>query len=445
MRIEIKEKKLFKNLIKENFNFDININRINSICTDSRIVEKNDIFIPIKGENTDGHKFINDVIKKDASIIFSELLFNNSKVIKVNSTKETLTNLSIQWIKFFKKPIIAITGSNGKTTTKEMIRKIFGSIHKTNYTFGNYNSSVGLPINLFNFSLSSEPIVLEMGANNPGEIDYLCQIAKPDYSLITNIQNAHIGNFKSIKDLIKTKISIFKNTNCDGMIFENLDDIHISDMCQNFSNKVRFSFNDKKADFFGSMKIINNKINFHINGAKIENSNINEIMAKNMLAAYSIAYTYGIDHEIIKNEFKKFNFLNGRGNHIHNNGYLIVDDTYNANIDSFKIGIDSFLTINCKGRKFLIIGDMKELGNKTIPYHSKLGEYINNQRIDFVFGIGKDIKNTINKINNSQIYSRHFKNNKNLVSFLKIQLKKEDAIYLKASRSMHFENIIEKL
>ena len=128
-----------------------------------------------------------------------------------------------------------------------------------------------------------------------------------------------------------------------------------------------------------------------------------------------------------------------------NNGYLIVDDTYNANIDSFKIGIDSFLTINCKGRKFLIIGDMKELGNKTISYHSELGEYINNQRIDFVFGIGKDIKNTINKINNSQIYSRHFKNNKDLVSFLKIQLKKEDAIYLKASRSMHFENIIEKL
>ena len=122
MRIEIKEKKLFKNLIKENFDFDININRINSICTDSRIVEKNDIFIPMKGENTDGHKFINDVIKKDASIIFSELLFNNSKVIKVNSTKETLTNLSIQWIKFFKKPIIAITGSNGKTTTKKMIR-----------------------------------------------------------------------------------------------------------------------------------------------------------------------------------------------------------------------------------------------------------------------------------------------------------------------------------
>ena len=223
------------------------LNRINCFCTDSRSVEKNDIFIPIKGNKTDGHKFIADVIEKDASIIFSELLFDDDKIIKVHSTKDTLKKLSIQWIKFFEKPIIAITGSNGKTTTKEMIRKIFSSINKTNYTFGNYNSSIGLPVSLFNFSLSASPIVLEMGANNPGEIDYLCKIAKPDYSLITNIQNAHIGNFKSIEDLIKTKISIFKNTNCDGMIFENLDDIHISNMCYNFSNKVQFSFNDKKS------------------------------------------------------------------------------------------------------------------------------------------------------------------------------------------------------
>ena len=445
MRIEIREKKLFKNLIKKNFDFDIDINDINSICTDSRIIERNDIFIPIKGKNKDGHQFINDVIKKGSSIIFSEVSINSSKVISVNSTKETLKDLSIQWLNFFKKPIIAITGSNGKTTTKEMIRRIFDSTNKANYTIGNYNSSIGLPVNLFNFSLSANPMILEMGANNPGEIEYLCNIAKPDFSIITNIQNAHIGNFKSIKDLIETKAAIFKNTNNDGLIFENSDDIYISDISKNFQNKIQFGFNNKKVDFFGSIKIINNKINFHINGKKIENSNINEIMAKNMLAAYSIAYTYGIDHEIIKNSFKEFNFLNGRGKHIHNKGYLIIDDTYNANIDSFKIGINSFLTINCKGKKFLVIGDMKELGNKTISYHSELGEFINNKKVDFVFGVGKDIQNTINAINNSQIYSKHFKTNQELLSVLKIQLNKGDAIYLKASRSMHFENIIGKL
>ena len=445
MRIKIREKQLFKDLIKKNFDIEMNINKINSICTDSRIIEKNDIFIPIKGKNTDGHKFIDNVIAKDASIIFSEKSFDSNKVINVNSTKKALKDLSTQWINFFKKPIIAITGSNGKTTTKEMVRKIFDSISQTNHTLGNYNSSVGLPINLFNFSLSSEPIILEMGANSPGEIDYLCKIAKPDYSIITNIQNAHIGNFQSIQDLIETKISIFKNTNTNGLIFQNADDIYLSNACKNFPNKIKFGFNNRKVDFFGSIKIINNKVSFHINGKEIKNSNINEIMAKNMLAAYSIAYTYGIDHEIIKDAFKKFNFLKGRGNHIYNKGYLIIDDTYNANFDSFKIGINSFLDIKCKGRKFLVIGDMKELGTETVSYHSKLGDFINNQKIDFVCGIGENIHNTINTINNSQIYSKEFSSNKELVLFLKNQLKKDDAIYLKASRSMHFENIIEKL
>ena len=445
MRIEIVEKELFKNLIKRNFDFDINVDKINCFCTDSRSIKKNDIFIPIKGNQTDGHKYIKDVIKKDASIIFSEHEFNNHKIIKVNSTKDTLKNLSMQWINFFKKPIIAITGSNGKTTTKEIIRKIFESIKKTNYTSGNYNSSIGLPVSLFNFSLSAAPIVLEMGANNIGEIDYLCKIAKPDYSLITNIQNAHIGNFNSFQDLIETKGSIFRNTNDNGLIFENVDDLNISNICKKFSNKITFGFNNKNVDFLGSIKVLNNKTNFYINNQKIKNSNINIIMAKNMLAAYSIARTYGIEHQIIIDILEKINFLDGRGNHIYKKGYLIIDDTYNANPDSFKIGIDSFLDINSKGRKFLVIGDMKELGNKATSYHLELGRYINNKTIDFVFGIGKDMKHCINEINNSQIFSKIFTKNKDLIKFLKLELKPDDAIYLKASRSMQFEKIIEQI
>ena len=445
MRIQIKEKKLFQQLIKKNFDFDININKINSLCTDSRHIEKDDIFIPIKGSNVDGHHFINDVIKKGASIIFSESSSQYDGSIKVQSTKKILKELSTQWINNFKKPIIAITGSNGKTTTKEMVKKIFQSTHKVNYTIGNYNSSIGLPVSLFNFSLSKEPIILEMGANSPGEIDYLCQIAKPDYSLITNIQNAHIGNFKSIKDLIKTKGAIFDQTNDNGLIFENSDDQNISDICKKFSNKIRFGFKNKQVDFFGSINFNNNKTSFYINGNKINNSNINKIMAKNMLAAYSIAGAYGISDKIIIDTLKDFNFLSGRGNHIYKNGYLIINDTYNANPDSFKIGIDSFLSINCKGRKILIIGDMKELGDKTISHHSELGQYINNKKIDFVFGVGKDIEITINQINNSQIYCKHFIEKQDLLDFLNIELKKEDIIYLKASRSMSFEKIIDAL
>ena len=225
MRVEIQEKELFKSLIYQNFN--MKLNTINGICTDSREVKKGDVFIPIKGEQLDPHQFIPNVIEKKPSIIFSEIKFQNKNIIKVKSTKNTLKNLSSDWVEFFKAPIIAITGSNGKTTTKEMLNNIFSSVYKTNYTRGNYNSSIGLPINLFEFCLDANVSILEMGANKADEIDYLCQIAKPHYSLITNIQNAHIGNFNSFNDLINTKISIFKNTNINGKIFENLDDINI--------------------------------------------------------------------------------------------------------------------------------------------------------------------------------------------------------------------------
>ena len=205
MRIKIQEKELFKKLIDKNFN--VKLNNVNGICTDSREVRKGDIFIPIKGKQLDPHNFIPDVLEKKASMIFSEIQFQDENIINVESTKDTLKKLSSEWIKFFDKPIIAITGSNGKTTTKELLKKTFNYSHNTNHTIGNYNSSIGLAVNLFNFSLDADVSILEMGANNPNEIQYLCEIVKPNYSLITNIQNAHIGNFDSIEELIKTKIS----------------------------------------------------------------------------------------------------------------------------------------------------------------------------------------------------------------------------------------------
>ena len=443
MRVEIQEKELFKSLIYQNFN--MKLNTINGICTDSREVKKGDVFIPIKGEQLDPHQFIPNVIEKKPSIIFSEIKFQNKNIIKVKSTKNTLKNLSSDWVEFFKAPIIAITGSNGKTTTKEMLNNIFSSVYKTNYTRGNYNSSIGLPINLFEFCLDANVSILEMGANKADEIDYLCQIAKPHYSLITNIQNAHIGNFNSFNDLINTKISIFKNTNINGKIFENLDDINIMKNSPAQQNKVQFSFKDCNVDFFGEFKTIKDKNYFFINGKEIFNAQLNKIMAQNMLASYSIATVLGIEHNIIKKAFQKFQFLKGRGKQINKNGYLIVDDTYNANFESFQLGITSFMKINCKGKKILIIGDMKELGNKSEKYHSELGKYINSKQPNIVFGFGNLIHKTISQIKNKQIICQHFKTTNSLISNLKSVLNKGDAIYLKASRSMKFENIIDKI
>ena len=443
MRIKIQEKELFTKLINRNFN--LKLNDIDSFCIDSRLVQKNDIFMPIKGDNVDPHKFIPEILAKKPAIIFSEKEFENNRVIKVGSTKGILKKLAKQWIKSFTKTTIAITGSNGKTTTKEMLLNIFKSVYKVNNTEGNHNSLIGLPINLFNFSLDADINIVEMGASKPNEIHDLCQIIKPDYSLITNIHNAHIGNFKSFKQLLKTKLSIFDNVADSGTIFENNDDINISKYCKDLKNKISFGFKDSKVDFFGEWKVKDKKAQFLINGQVLSNQYLNKIMAYNMLASYSISSTYGIEHQIIANALKAFNFIEGRGRHINKNGYLIIDDTYNANFESFKIGIESFMNMVYKGRKILIIGDMKELGSQSKKDHISLGEYIKEESPDLVFSTGNLISDTTSQLKNSKTISKHFVDKKTLIENLKSELIEGDAIYFKASRSLNFEDIIKAL
>lgn len=443
MRIKIQEKKLFKKLINRNFNFELK--DIDSLCIDSRLVQKNDIFVPIKGNHIDPHNFISEVLTKNPAAIFSEKEFKNNNIIKVSSTKKILHQISKKWIKNFKQPTIAITGSNGKTTTKEMLINIFKSVYKINNTKGNYNSSIGLPINLFNFSLDAELNIIEMGASKPKEINDLCQITKPDFSLVTNVHNAHIGNFESFEELLETKLAIFKNTLASGKIFENNDDINISKYCKNLKNKISFGFKNSTVDFFGKWEIKNNKEQFSINGKKILNPYLNKIMAHNMLASYSISSTYGINHQTIIEALQKFNFIKGRGRHIKKNGYLIIDDTYNANFESFKIGIESFMNMYCEGRKILVIGDMKELGLQSKQNHISLGKYINKQNPDLLFSFGDLIFDTTSQIKNKKTNFKHFKDIKTLTDNLKSDLMKGDAIYFKASRSLKFENIIKAL
>jgi len=284
-----------------------------------------------------------------------------------------------------------------------------------------------------------------MGASKPNEINELCKIFKPDSSLITNIHEAHIGNFNSFDDLIKTKTAIFKKTDINGLIFENLDDINIKNFCTKIKNKISFSFKNKEVDFYGLWKNENGKKIFFINDERIYNQNLNDIMAKNIIASYAIASSKGISHNQIIDILKRFNFLKGRGQIIKRNGYLIVDDTYNANFESFKAGINSFMKLSHKGRKILVIGDMKELGKKAKDIHIHLGNYIVDQSPDIVYSFGELISYTSRQLFDSNINTRHFKKFSEMIKDIKLNIIKGDAIYFKASRSLEFEKIINTI
>ena len=443
MRIKIKEKDLFKKFLNRNFNREIK--NIDSFCLDSRLLEKNDIFLPIKGKNFDPHNILPDILKKKPALVFSETKINDERVVLVDSSKDILLKLAKEWMSFFNIPIIAITGSNGKTTTKEMLVEIFKSKFKINYSKGNYNSLIGLPVNTFEFSLDADYTIVEMGASKPNEINELCKIIKPDLSLITNIHEAHIGNFNSFDDLVKTKTAIFKNTDINGIIFENFDDINIKNFCKKIKNRVSFSLKNKNVDFFGLWKTEKGKKTFFINNQKIYNQNLNEIMAKNIIASYAIASSKGISHNQIIDTLKRFTFLKGRGQIIKRNGYLIVDDTYNANYESFKAGINSFMKLSHKGRKILVIGDMKELGKKAKDSHIHLGNYINNKSPDIVYSFGELIAYTSKQLFDSNINTKHFKKVSKMIEDIKLNIIKGDAIYFKASRSLEFEKIINTI
>ena len=236
MRIQIKDKKnfiiMFNDLFKNN-----QINDINGVSIDSRKIHENDIYIPIKGENFDGHDYINQAIDLGAIKCFSEIDIDNT--IKIDSSINLIKKISKEWSKRSNHIIIGITGSNGKTTTKELLFSILNENNSCYKSIGNYNSSIGLPISYLSSSKDDKFCIIEYGASKPDEIKKLCQIIKPNISLITNVSNAHIKNYKSTSDIYNTKKAIFECLKNDDIAFVNLDDDYIKKRYEEIQNSFK--------------------------------------------------------------------------------------------------------------------------------------------------------------------------------------------------------------
>ena len=406
-----------------------------SVSTDTRLINKGSIFFALKGENFDGNKFAEEAIKNGASYaVVDDQSLNNPKFIKVKNVLKSLQDLSkFHRSKLLKTKIIALTGSNGKTTTKELISEVLKKKYKIISTIGNLNNHIGVPLTLLRIKQNTEIAIVEMGANHLNEIKLLTDLINPDFGLITNFGKAHLEGFGSIEGVIKGKSELYdfliKN---DKKAFINNDD-YIQN--QFIGNKISFSKEDKSNYIFKEVKDTNyaglNYNDFIVDSKLTGNYNYH-----NIAFATSIGLYFNISIEKIKEAISNYIPSNNRSQIIKKNNKLIILDAYNANPTSMISAINSLIVK--QGKKSVILGDMFELGNQSEKEHHDLIDFCVKNNFENIFLIGNEFFKQKDKFEIPFFYKTKDELNKHIKKF-PITSK---YILIKGSRVMRMENLI---
>ena len=442
MRININKSEILSQIIKK-ITGETLTTPITGITTDSRDCKPGDLYIALLGNRSDGHDFLYQVdnINAAAALVSKENTTEKLKLkqICVQDTNKVLGMIANKWRKNFDIPVIAITGSNGKTSTKELLYHILKEKYNVHATEGNYNTSIGLPLSLLGLNKSHDISIIEMGANHPGDIKYLCEIAEPTHGLITNISSAHLEGFQSIENIVDTKGSLFKYLK-NGISFINYADERIKSI-NNIGQKITYGLN-ANCDFPADIHRENDgSITLTIDAQEIKTKSKNLSFAKNIIAVSAVSITLGIEWKLLQEKILTFKPPKGRCKVITYNSITIIDDTYNANLEACIAAIDYLNAFSGSGRKILVLGDMLELGTASTSQHEKLGSKCSEANLDAVFTIGKRTLSTQSTIHGVPI-NLHYNNSGDLISSLKSQLQDNDKILFKGSRGMKMEKII---
>lgn len=408
---------------------------INKFVIDSKEVSIGDFFVPLKGSKVDGHQFIEDAFKKGACGSFSSKNINLENVLFVNDTLNALTEIA-RYKKNFIKTKIAITGTAGKTTTKELLAFSLSKFYEIYFTKGNFNNQIGLPLTLANVDKNYKYGIFELGASRKGDIKYLSKILEQDISIITNVGFGHIAGYKNFEELLTEKLSIIEPSKI-AIVNENLKE---------YINKEVLTFGYSQ---YVDAKVLESKLEGNGTYGKIKIDNkifeiffpfFNLKIIENSCVVFLIFKILEIDFYKLPEIFREFKPLKGRGNIEKIGNLSIIDDTYNANPNSVKNAIDTLNKV--KGKKILILGDMLELGEYSKEKHEEIGEFILKSNIDEIYLYGEEVKYTYEILKN--------KKDVKLIDKAKIseelkKLKDNYFVLIKGSRSMKMEEIIECL
>ena len=422
-----------------------------NVSIDSRTIQKGDTFLPLRGKNYDGHKFVPNAIRSGAlGIIVERKWFDTHgknlsiPTIIVENTKQFLLKLA-QWQLQNVNPIaIGITGTNGKTTVKNLLSSFLSTIAPTHFTLGNYNNSIGLPLSLLNLSMQHKFSVLEMGASEKGEIDFLANLTKPKCGIITNIGIAHLDGFGDEKIIAQEKSALFKHLPKDGVAFVNLDDRFISQF-ETKASLITFSFkngSENQARIIATDSL--GCIEFDLNGCRFKMPVPGIGFAKSALTSIVVAKYFGVPSEKIIQQLKNFKTEHGRMEKCEKDGITIIDDSYNANPSSVKNSIRAVGEMHCNGKRILVFGDMLELGKLAKKYHTIVADWAVNNKFSCLFTYG-DLARAADESASAINIHEHFETHENLLERLQSVLETGDIVLVKGSRGMELEKIVEGL
>ena len=417
---------------------------VKGISTDTRTINGGELFIALKGPNFDGHDYIKTALDKGAAACLVQNEINTNAVITTD-THQALGLLAKAWREKFNKTVFAITGSNGKTTVKEMIASIISQNQSVMATDGNLNNDIGVPLTLFRLNADYDAAVIEMGANHVNEISYLTNLALPDVAVITNIGTAHLEGFGSIENTAKAKAEIFQGLSESGTAIINADDDFFEEFKEVTKPYKVISYGMNDADITCQFNASAEGSVLNVSTPKgecvIKLKLLGSHNVMNALAAIAAAIAVNVSLEQIVKGLESLEPVSGRLQMKQGvNNSLVIDDTYNANPTSLTAALNVLRGFS--GKHFLALGDMGELGDKAEALHVDAGIYAKESGVDSLYSFGKLAAKAAKEFGgNGFCYDKH----EDMINALRDELSQDVTLLVKGSRSMHMENIVNAL
>jgi len=429
--------------------------KIKGVSTDSRSTKPGDVFFAIRGERFDGHDFVRDAFSRGCVTAVVEESFRGGEqewsklpLIYVENSVRALGQFARRYRRKFDIPVLAITGSNGKTTTKEMVGTVLKQKWNVLKTEGNLNNQIGIPHTLFRLERKHEVAVVEMATNHFGEIEYLCTVAEPTHGMITNIGRAHLEFFGDLHGVAKEKAKLFEWLGATGTGFVNTDDRLIVEKAKTLRHKFTYGFQGKRVNVTGRFLGLNEAAQpkFSFGGHplsrsyKVQLKTTGKHTVENALAAAAVGVYFGVSPKKIRSALENYRPRHQRMEVMKVRGVTILNDTYNANPDSVLSALRTLDAMKCTGKKIVVLGDMLELGTASEREHRRVGEEVARLGVHHLLTYG--LKSSATAKASGATRARHYEEKPALMADLAELVAVGDVVLVKGSRAMKMEEVV---